>query len=509
MNYSETSTSRRYYRATNKCVSFVLVFLLSSIAWADAKVDSLDYFEEAIKNLKPGALINVKNQFLLTSKSNQLKTVSAAWFIGPGVSKTEAIQKAINCQQPVDDQPNYVIIPWLDEDWEMEDQVSINNIKNKVIVLEKGVVLTAAPKAFPAILNDAAPTLSMLRIGKACERIVICGQRTSDPFLRAKLIMFPDQDRDDRWKIRSGSVGKHRDSGRRSGVTIAGSSQFIRICGFDISNCCGDGILLNGATSVCVDDMRVRGNLRNNMSITSANIVRVTDSEFHDGYQWWSAGLDVEPDPKELVRDVIVQDCKFDNNPLGGITVGWEYPPDVEETRKLIEFRFERCVIRSLIGNSPQANPPFNGTRNTYAGVAVGPIASNLPLTISFSKVEVRGALGTAFYITGPVSENGRIELDSCRHQEAEGIKPKVTDFGGRYQFIKSPSSFAVNGAPNQYRQDREGGPILKDPHSVKTTIEIQNFKHVGPARSLLESCNCKEDSTMVIINNNAYALQE
>lgn len=110
------------------------------------------------------------------------------------------------------------------------------------------------------------------------------------------------------------------------GINIAGSTNIV-IDNIRISECWGDGIYIGGGTAevgqpnnILISRVVCDHNRRQGMSITNAEVVKVSNSRFinTDGTAP-QAGIDIEPNADQTVANVTIDNCQFEENKGSGL----------------------------------------------------------------------------------------------------------------------------------------------------------------------------------------------
>ena len=181
-------------------------------------------------------------------------------------------------------------------DWILKPSV-INNVSNKVIIIEEGVIIRAKKNAFP---KKGDVLLKLLNSSNL--KIIGYG---------AALVMNKDEYVDGEWRMT---------------LSIINCTD-ITIKGLKIASSGGDGIYIDGwkqgeySKNITIEDVVSENHKRQGMSIISAENVFVKNSVFKDTKGTLpEAGLDLEPDdPKDRLVNINFENCKFINNNHSGI----------------------------------------------------------------------------------------------------------------------------------------------------------------------------------------------
>jgi len=191
-----------------------------------------------------------------------------------------------------------------------------------VILYEEGAELWAK-KGFFKNTNDALLTFI------DCYNIKILGNGT-------RFCMNKDEYVDGEW---------------RHGISLRGVTNF-EIKDLDILNSGGDGIYIAGSKSnassnaVTIKNIKSLNNKRQGISIISAKDVTISNCVFAETKGTLpGAGLDIEPNkPSDIITNIKIQNCVFENNYGAGIVVGLR---KLSGTSNDISVSFENCVLRN------------------------------------------------------------------------------------------------------------------------------------------------------------------
>jgi hypothetical protein len=121
------------------------------------------------------------------------------------------------------------------------------------------------------------------------------------------------------------------------GIQILGGIR-VTVRDLRVSKCTGDGVCIGGRSSdVFVANIISTNNRRQGMSITNCTKIRVYDSEF--SYSKGTSpecGIDIEPDEGYSCTDVIIDNCRLNNNAKYGFNV-WKRTTNVIIRNSTIE----------------------------------------------------------------------------------------------------------------------------------------------------------------------------
>lgn len=101
------------------------------------------------------------------------------------------------------------------------------------------------------------------------------------------------------------------------GMDIRGCTD-IRISGTVCRDGWGDGIYLTASQRVTLEDVRCIHNRRDGLSLTSGQDITIRGSQFTDnGGVLPGAGIQIEPNPDQLITDIMITDCVASGNHAG------------------------------------------------------------------------------------------------------------------------------------------------------------------------------------------------
>jgi len=122
------------------------------------------------------------------------------------------------------------------------------------------------------------------------------------------------------------------------GISIGGSARRVTIRDLRVSKCTGDGVCIGGAAyDVVIANIIATNNRRQGLSITNCSNIRVYDSEF--SYSKGTSpecGIDIEPDANGSCTDVIIKNCRLNNNAKYGVNI-WKRTTNVTITGCTLE----------------------------------------------------------------------------------------------------------------------------------------------------------------------------
>ncbi|WP_166521606.1 right-handed parallel beta-helix repeat-containing protein [Zobellia amurskyensis] len=196
------------------------------------------------------------------------------------------------------------------------------NLKNKVIIFEAGVEIIAQEGGFP---NTDDSLITFMH----CKGISLIGNS-------ATLCMLKDEYLTGEW---------------RHGISIRGSDS-IKIESLTIRNTGGDGVYIAGSKekryseNIIIKKIESINNKRQGLSIISGKRISISESIFSDTSGTLpGSGLDIEPNTfKDVVNNIQVSDCIFENNYGAGVTLGLGKLNSLSEK---ISINFSNCVLTS------------------------------------------------------------------------------------------------------------------------------------------------------------------
>jgi hypothetical protein len=122
------------------------------------------------------------------------------------------------------------------------------------------------------------------------------------------------------------------------GIQILGGKR-VTVRDMRISKCTGDGVCIGGASAdVVIANIISTVNRRQGLSITNCTNVKVYDSEF--SYTQGTApecGIDIEPDDGYTCSNVLIQNCRLNNNKKYGINI-WNRTSNVTIDKCTLEY---------------------------------------------------------------------------------------------------------------------------------------------------------------------------
>lgn len=254
------------------------------------------------------------------------------------------------------------------------------NIKNKVIIIEKGVLIKAQPGAF---LNKFDALLAF----KNCENIKIFGNG-------AILQMNKKEYTNGEW---------------RHGLSILNTRNFY-VEKLVICDSGGDGIFIDGfsegsfSENITIREVVCSNNKRQGISIISAMNVSVYESIFENTIGTLpGSGVDLEPDhKKDRMMKINFYDCIFRNNDHAGISVALH---KLETDSEPVSIMFKNCVLSN---NHNEANR-YVASEITIGAHNTRPVKGSL----LFKDCLVEDSQWGLFY-SRKVSEAFKVTFENC-----------------------------------------------------------------------------------------------
>ncbi len=251
---------------------------------------------------------------------------------------TSAIQKAMHSNYDT------LIIDRQPTDW-LIGPLRFRDIKNKVIIFEKGVRIQAKQGYFPSI-KDA-----LLAFWNS-SNIHFIGNG-------ATIQMNKEEYVDGEW---------------RHGISLRSCSD-IYIQDLTICDTGGDGIFLDGTSkheyseNIFITNVVLKNNRRQGMTIVSAKNVQVKGCVFEDtGGTLPGAGVDLEPDHRENRIEIIhFQKCVFKNNDHAGVVLSLR---NLDSNSRSISVRFTECVFQ----NNHNENNKYIASEMTFGANNASPV---------------------------------------------------------------------------------------------------------------------------------------
>lgn len=184
-------------------------------------------------------------------------------------------------------------------------------------------------------------------------------------------------------------------------IMVRGASR-VTIRDIHLSRCWGDGLSIGGSKAadgtltpsrdIVIVRVRGIGNRRQGLTIGRSRQVRVSDCEFADtGGTLPGCGIDVEPDPGDVARDIVIARCTIRGNRGAGIQL----------YRRSFAVTVRDCVIEANRGHGVLAigaeDCRIVGNairRNALGGIALRPGARGI--TVSLNEFAGNGRTGAA-----------------------------------------------------------------------------------------------------------------
>ncbi len=241
-----------------------------------------------------------------------------------------------------------VVVDLQPSDWIV---TCLTGAPNQKVVFEKGVVVRAKPGAFRG-RNDC-----LLRFA-GCTNVVLSGYGATLKMERAAYDAPP-----------------YEKSEWRHVLSIRGGRN-IRVEGLTLAESGGDGVYVaplvpaKGTSlppeDVVLKDVKCLRNYRQGLSVISVKRLLCDNCDFSETAGTPpAAGVDFEPNnPCEMLQDIVVRNCRFENNKGRGIEF---YLGCINSSTAPVTARFENCVSR---GNA--VGFAYVQARRTYNDLPVG-----------------------------------------------------------------------------------------------------------------------------------------
>lgn len=196
----------------------------------------------------------------------------------------------------------------------------LNGLKNKALIFEEGVTLSAREGAFQKTTD------ALLDI-RNCSGIILSGNKS----------------------VLKMNKAEYTDGEWRHIISIRQSTD-ISISGLELRDSGGDGIYIAGlgkggySQNVSIQRVRSINNKRQGMSLISVSGLRVEDSSFESSNGTLpEAGLDLEPNsPDDRLEGIYFKNCQFINNQHAGILFALH---KLNSSSREIGVTFEKCIL--------------------------------------------------------------------------------------------------------------------------------------------------------------------
>lgn len=206
-------------------------------------------------------------------------------------------------QKAIDSGTAKVIIDKVDGVWYTAPLKLRSNLE---LVIADGVTVQALPGAYK---NESETMFSARKV----KNLIIRGEGKS------RLIMNKNDYQDS---------SRYRKSEWRHLLALY-SCRNVVIRDMELTGSGGDGIYLGSASdltpnrNILIDNVICRDHHRQGISIISADNLTIRNSRFcHTSGTAPACGLDIEPnDPREIIRNVLIENCSFDHNDNCGIMI--------------------------------------------------------------------------------------------------------------------------------------------------------------------------------------------
>ncbi len=251
----------------------------------------------------------------LCAAEGEVKASSFGW---NAEDATECLQKAI------DSGARKVVVDRQAGDWIVRP-ISVAS-KGQEIVFEDGVTVRAKKGEFKG-LSDC-----LFDVRGEASDVVMRGEGT------ARLVMNKPDYQD---------PARYRSAEWRSTLEIHGKSVTVR--DLTLLSSGGDGVYVNGARDVLLENLVCRDHHRQGISVIDARNLLVRKCEFSQtGGTPPACGVDVEPNHKgNVLENVVFEDCTFVDNAASGILL---HLAALDATTRPVSVAFRRCVSRGNRG---------------------------------------------------------------------------------------------------------------------------------------------------------------
>lgn len=205
------------------------------------------------------------------------------------------------------------------------------------------------------------------------------------------------------WETHTATTGEYGHC-----VVISGSDVTVRDC--VMQSAWGDGIYINGADSVTVDNCKVQYNRRNNISVIRGQNHTIVNSLLLKGGRRQSdnaigtsprAGIDLEPNSGDSLVNTTISNCEFQRNDAAGINVTGVYTHrnTMVSNSVFTENAYGFEISNNCIGLTIQGCIFTNrGTSSTLGGILLSASASEMVVVTGciFDGLGYKGIYGAA-----------------------------------------------------------------------------------------------------------------
>ncbi|MFM2394363.1 MAG: hypothetical protein RLZZ546_2345, partial [Bacteroidota bacterium] len=261
------------------------------------------------------------------------------------------------------------------------------DLKNKSIIIEDGVVVSAIKGAFA---DEGAVLLKFIR----CQNISILGYGAQFVMNKEEYIAY-------------------NNSEYRHGISLENCVN-IAIKGLIIRDTGGDGIYVGGANywqdnltyskDILIEDIQCINNYRQGMSITSVENMKVLNCHFSKTKGTLpEAGVDVEPfEPYQRIINLEFKNCKFYENNWAGLAIALVY---MDSTSLPVSIFINDCIFK----NNSSINHPYGGSELFVSSDPFSPVQGN----VTFTKCAIDGSDYSALY-TRKTSNAYKLKFKNC-----------------------------------------------------------------------------------------------
>ena len=150
------------------------------------------------------------------------------------------------------------------------------------------------------------------------------------------------------------------------------SSNNIRVANVKVSDCWGDGIIVDGllttqpySRNVMIESFVANNNRRNNITVISAKGLTIRNGTLSNANGTKpQSGIDIEPDSsKNLVQDILIENMKIINNI--GYGVDWWFYHLIPSTNN-VTIKVNNCTVTGNVRGNIRFDSGFGSTEANY-----------------------------------------------------------------------------------------------------------------------------------------------
>jgi polygalacturonase len=423
-------------------VLFLIVFTAAPVMGAEAAANAKN--PQAIEELRAG----------------QRDDANAAWWGFDPEDSTDALQNAINSGA------KKVLVPQMASSWIVRP---IELAGEQELIFEKGVVITAKRGEYRG-KGDSVFT------AKKVSNLTIRGHGATVKMQKEDYIVGSVLDNLgwERW------FGPYKKAEWRMCLALRGCTN-VTVEGLTLCDSGGDGIYLDGTRNeaacknIHLKDVVCDNNYRQGISIISIDGLLVENCAFNN--TWGtppSSGVDIEPDDaKNLVKNVVFRNCRFEDNYGDGFQV---HLPRLKQESGDVSILCENCHISSRRGS----------------GIRVSKISDAGPGgLIEFRNCTVEDTEGYGIKVQDKSAGRARLKFIGCTVRNAANnrgyagewtpvwlhlFRPEMTKTPGGIDFLDCHIEddadrpvIVVNSKSGLH--DVTGSIAVKNPHGVKSEL--------------------------------------